>query len=106
MDKITYPNKKTRIPTSDPDYQVSADNMNQIKSVVNSAVDQVDSNTSKLSGIESGAQVNVQSDWLETNTSSKQYILNKEYALILTDATTGDLYQLVVDNGEFKVEAV
>lgn len=38
---------------------------------------QVGTNTSKLSGIESGAEVNVQADWTETNTSSDAYIKNK-----------------------------
>lgn len=36
-----------------------------------------DAEVSKLSGIATGAEVNVQSDWNETNSSSDAYILNK-----------------------------
>lgn len=38
---------------------------------------QVSTNTSKLSGIESGAQVNVQADWSQTVTTADDYIKNK-----------------------------
>lgn len=38
---------------------------------------QVSTNTSKLSGIESGAEVNVQANWNETDTASDAYIQNK-----------------------------
>lgn len=38
---------------------------------------QVSTNTSKLSGIESGAQVNVQADWTEADTAADDYIKNK-----------------------------
>ena len=38
---------------------------------------QVSTNTSKLSGIESGAQVNVQADWTEADTTADDYIKNK-----------------------------
>lgn len=38
---------------------------------------QVSTNTSKLSGIESGAEVNVQADWTEADSSSDAYIQNK-----------------------------
>lgn len=38
---------------------------------------QVSTNTSKLSGIESGAQVNVQADWAEADTTADDYIKNK-----------------------------
>lgn len=37
----------------------------------------VSDNTSKLSGIESGAEVNVQADWTEADSSSDAYIQNK-----------------------------
>lgn len=38
---------------------------------------QVSTNTSKLSGIETGAEVNVQSDWNQTDASADDYIKNK-----------------------------
>lgn len=38
---------------------------------------QVSTNTSKLSGIESGAQVNVQADWTEADAAADDYIKNK-----------------------------
>lgn len=42
----------------------------------------------KLAGIETGAEVNVQSDWSETNSSSDAYIQNKP--TLATVATSGD----------------
>lgn len=36
-----------------------------------------DADVAKLSGIEAGAQVNVQSDWTEANTSAESFILHK-----------------------------
>ena len=41
-----------------------------------------DSDKSKLDGIESGAQVNVQSDWTESDSSSDAYIQNKPQNLV------------------------
>lgn len=44
----------------------------------------------KLSGIASGAEVNVQSDWNETNTTSDAYILNKPIAQNVTLLTVSE----------------
>ena len=56
----------------------------------------------KLSGIEAGAEVNVQSDWSEADSSSDAYIRNKpdlsiyaQSANLATVATTGDYDDLV-----------
>lgn len=46
------------------------------------------SDKSKLNGIESGAEVNVQSDWNQSNSSADDYIKNKPS--LATVATTGD----------------
>lgn len=48
---------------------------------------QVSTNTSKLATIESGAEVNVQSNWNQTNTNADDYIKNKP--TLATVATTG-----------------
>ena len=50
------------------------------------------SDKTKLTGIESGAEVNVQSDWNETNTSSDAYIKNKP--VLKTVATSGSYNDL------------
>lgn len=42
----------------------------------------VDNNTSKLATIAQGAEVNVQSDWTQTNTSADDYIKNKPTNLV------------------------
>lgn len=61
----------------------------------------------KLSGIQNGAEVNVQSDWNETDSSSDSYIKNKpiipsvpEYTIEEVSATSGYLktYQLKKDS--------
>lgn len=46
------------------------------------------SDKSKLNGIESGAEVNVQADWNQSNSSADDYIKNKPS--LATVATTGD----------------
>lgn len=54
---------------------------------------QVSTNTSKLSGIEAGAEVNVQADWTETDTTSDAYIQNKPTAV---SAFTNDAHYVKV----------
>lgn len=44
---------------------------------MNNLGEEVNNNTNKLSGIEEGAEVNVQSDWNQTVTTEDDYIKNK-----------------------------
>ena len=53
----------------------------------------VGNNTSKLATIEQGAEVNVQADWTEADSSSDAYIQNKPS--LATVATTGDYGDLL-----------
>lgn len=48
----------------------------------------VNNNATKLAGIEAGAEVNVQSDWAETDTTADDYIKNKPTDFTGTDGTT------------------
>ena len=45
---------------------------------------------SKLEGVESGAQVNVQADWNQTDTSAQDYIKNKPLSRLLPETTSSD----------------
>ena len=54
--------------------------------------DFTDADKTKLDGIEDGAEVNVQSDWTETDTGADSYILNKP--TLATVATSGDYNDL------------
>ncbi len=54
--------------------------------------DYTDADKSKLAGIESGAEVNVQSDYAETNTGEDDYIKNKP------DDLTGTEIQTIIDS--------
>ena len=55
--------------------------------------DYTNAEKTKLSGIATVAEVNVQSNWTETNTSSDAYILNKP--TLATVATTGSYTDLL-----------
>lgn len=72
----------------------------------------------KLSGIATGAKVNVQADWNETNTSSDSYIKNKPtipditgiykyrgsvatYANLPSSPATGDVYNVEAAYGDY-----
>lgn len=48
----------------------------------------VTDNTNKLAGIEAGAEVNVQSDWDEADSSADDYIKNKPIVPVITMTTT------------------
>lgn len=48
----------------------------------------VTDNTNKLAGIEAGAEVNVQSDWNEADSSADDYIKNKPIVPVITMTTT------------------
>jgi len=64
----------------------------QIASAVESAADShtfSDADHTKLNGIATGAEVNVQSDWNETSNSSDAYIQNKPTIPTNTDTTYG-----------------
>ena len=45
---------------------------------------------SKLEGVESGAQVNVQADWNQTDTSAQDYIKNKPLSRLLPETALSD----------------
>lgn len=58
-----------------------------------SSNDFTDEELAKLNGIEAGAEVNVQADWDQTNTSADDYIKNKP--TLATVATSGDYDDLL-----------
>lgn len=57
----------------------------------------LDTDKNKLDGIASGAEVNVQSDWTETNISSDSYIKNKPSPYSLPTASTTVLGGVKID---------
>lgn len=66
-----------------------------------SSNDFTDADVSKLSGIEAGAEVNVQADWNQTDTSADDYIQNKPTIpgpYTLPPATTSTLGGIIVGN--------
>lgn len=76
--------------TSSVDYiQNKPQNLVQDADYVHTDNNFTDADKSKLDGIESGAEVNVQANWNETNTSSDAYIQNKPD--LSQYATTTDL---------------
>lgn len=77
-------------------------NLVQDASYVHTDNNFTNADATKLSGIEAGAEVNVQSDWSESDSSSDAYIRNKpdlsiyaQSANLATVATTGDYDDLV-----------
>lgn len=64
-----------------------------------------DSDKQKLSGVESGAQVNVQSDWNETDVTSDAYILNKPPVLGTKNLVPGTNIMMVQSNDDVVISA-
>jgi len=84
LNKPTIPTSTTQLPEGSNLYYTEA------RVTANSTVA---ANTSKLATIASGAEVNVQSNWTETDSASDSFILNKP--TLATVATTGDYGDLV-----------
>ena len=88
--------------SSDAYIQNKPQNLVQDASYVHTDNNFTNADATKLSGIEAGAEVNVQSDWSEADSSSDAYIQNKpdlsiyaQSANLATVATTGDYDDLV-----------
>ena len=88
--------------SSDAYIQNKPQNLVQDASYVHTDNNFTNADATKLSGIEAGAEVNVQSDWSESDSSSDAYIRNKpdlsiyaQSANLATVATTGDYDDLV-----------
>ena len=88
--------------SSDAYIQNKPQNLVQDASYVHTDNNFTNADATKLSGIEAGAEVNVQSDWSEADSSSDAYIRNKpdlsiyaQSANLATVATTGDYDDLV-----------
>ena len=83
--------------------------LNKPTTITAGQIDNINDNTDKLSGIDDGAEINVQSDWNQTSNAKDDYIKNKPTIPtidpdIVTAALTLDTDYLIRGDGAKKVE--
>jgi hypothetical protein len=88
MESVIAQGTSEKIISLDTIYGIIKSTNNSTNDSINELYKLSEANTEKLAGIDSGAQVNVQSNWTQTDTTNDDYIKNKPSNLVQDDSYT------------------